>query len=136
MPVRDFAYSLLRPLLFRLEPERAHWLTLALLQHAPHRASEPDPPELHNLVFGLSFSNPIGLAAGMDKNAVATKAWEKLGFGFVEFGTITPRPQNGNPPPRIWRIPEQHAIVNRMGFPSEGLERVASRLGQIHSTPM
>jgi dihydroorotate dehydrogenase len=129
----DIAYSLIRPLLFRLDPERAHRLTLALLSHAPLLGCPRDPPELRTSAFGLCFSNPIGLAAGMDKNALALNAWEKLGFGFAEIGTITPRPQAGNPRPRIWRLSEHHALINRMGFPSDGMERVASRLGQIRA---
>jgi dihydroorotate dehydrogenase len=128
----DMAYSLLRPLLFRIDPEQAHRLTLALLRHAPQLGSRRDPPELHTSAFGLSFSNPVGLAAGMDKDALAVRGWERLGFGFAEIGTITPRPQMGNPQPRIWRLPEHHALINRMGFPSDGMDRVASRLGQIH----
>jgi len=130
----DIAYSLFAPLLFRIDPEQAHRLTLALLRHAPRLGSRRDPPELQTKAFGLSFSNPVGLAAGMDKDAVAVEAWERLGFGFAEIGTITPRPQMGNPQPRIWRLPEHHALINRMGFPSDGMDRVASRLGQIHAT--
>jgi dihydroorotate dehydrogenase len=134
-PPSDIAYSLFRPLLFRIDAEQAHRLTLAILRHAPRLRSRRDPPELHTSAFGLSFSNPVGLAAGMDKNALALKAWEKLGFGFAEIGTITPRPQTGNPQPRIWRVPERHALINSMGFPSDGVERVASRLGIRQPTP-
>lgn len=129
----DMAYSLFRPLLFRIDPERAHRLTLALLRHAPQPGSRRDPPELHTSALGLSFSNPVGLAAGMDKDALAVGGWERLGFGFAEIGTITPRPQTGNPRPRIWRLPEHHALINRMGFPSDGMDQVASRLGQIRA---
>jgi dihydroorotate dehydrogenase len=127
----DMVYSVVRPLLFRIDPERAHRLTLALLRYAPRLGSRRDAAELQTVAFGLSFSNPVGLAAGMDKNALALKAWERLGFGFAEIGTITPRPQMGNPQPRIWRLPERHALINRMGFPSDGMDRVASRLEQI-----
>ncbi len=134
MPVfHDMAYRLLRPLLFRLDPERAHRLTLALLQYAPRLGPRRDPPELHTSAFGLHFSNPVGLAAGMDKNALAVSAWERLGFGFAEIGTITPRPQTGNPRPRIWRLPEHHALINRMGFPGDGMDEVATRLAQIRA---
>jgi dihydroorotate dehydrogenase len=136
MPARhDFVFSLLRPLLFRIDPERAHRLTLALLRRAPRLGSSRDPPELHTPAFGLTFSNPLGLAAGMDKNGIAVRGWETLGFGFTEIGTITPRPQAGNPLPRIWRLPEHHAMINRMGFPSYGMDQVASRLGQIRARP-
>ena len=129
----DIAYPLFRPLLFRIDPEQAHRLTLALLRHAPRFGSRRDPPELHTSAFGVSFSNPVGLAAGMDKGAIAVRGWERLGFGFAEIGTITPRPQAGNPRPRIWRLPEHHALINRMGFPSDGMEQVAPRLGQIRA---
>jgi len=131
----DFAHSILRPLLFRIDPEQAHRLTLALLRHAPQFGSQRDPPELQTSAFGLTFSNPLGLAAGMDKNATAVRAWETLGFGFAEIGTITPQPQMGNPLPRIWRLPEHHAMINRMGFPSDGMDQVASRLGHIRASP-
>jgi dihydroorotate dehydrogenase len=124
----DYAYRLFRPVLFRMDPERAHSLTLALLRHAPQFGAHNDPPELRSSSFGLTFSNPLGLAAGLDKDARAVHAWETLGFGFAEIGTVTPRPQNGNPRPRIWRIQEHHALINRMGFPSDGMEQVASRL--------
>jgi dihydroorotate dehydrogenase len=129
----DIAYSLFRPLLFRIDPEHAHRLTLSLLRHAPRLGPRRDPPELHTSAFGLNFSNPVGLAAGMDKDALAVRAWGRLGFGFAEIGTITPRPQTGNPRPRIWRFPERHALVNHMGFPGDGVDRVAVRLGQIHA---
>jgi dihydroorotate dehydrogenase len=126
----DAAYSLLRPLLFRIDPEQAHRLTLALLKHTPRFGSRSDPPELQTSAFGLKFSNPVGLAAGMDKDALAVQAWERLGFGFVEIGTITPRPQSGNLRPRIWRLPNHHALINHMGFPSEGMDEVAPRLAR------
>jgi dihydroorotate dehydrogenase len=134
----DFAYPLLLPLLFRIDPEKAHRLTLSLLRHVPQLGLARDSPELRASVFGLTFSNPVGLAAGMDKDAVAARAWTRLGFGFAEIGTVTPRPQRGNPPPRIWRLPEHHALINRMGFPSDGMERVAARLRRIRAgqTPM
>jgi dihydroorotate dehydrogenase len=79
----------------------------------------------------MEFSNPIGLAAGMDKDAIAVGAWQSLGFGFAELGTITPLPQPGNPKPRVFRIPAQYALINRLGFPSEGMEAVAPRLEKI-----
>jgi dihydroorotate dehydrogenase len=129
----DIAYPIIRPLLFRLDPERAHRLTLTLLQYAPRLFPRRDPPELRTSAFGLHFSNPVGLAAGMDKNALAVGAWERMGFGFAEIGTITPWPQTGNPLPRIWRLPEHYALINRMGFPSDGMDKVASRLVQIRA---
>jgi dihydroorotate dehydrogenase len=129
----DYAYPLFRPLLFRIDPERAHRLTLALLSSTPHLRFRRDPPELQTSVFGLTFSNPVGLAAGMDKNATAIAAWESLGFGFAEIGTITPQPQPGNSRPRLWRLLQHHAMINRMGFPSEGMEKIASRLSHVRA---
>lgn len=126
----DYAYRLFRPVLFRMDPERAHSLTLALLRHAPRFRARGDPPELQTSSFGLAFSNPLGLAAGLDKDGLAVRKWEALGFGFAEIGTVTPRPQSGNPRPRIWRIEKYRALVNRMGFPSDGMDQVASRLAE------
>jgi dihydroorotate dehydrogenase len=131
------AYALARPLLFRLDPEDAHHLTLAILRAAGRapsallllrRALRADDPRLAVNAFGLRFPNPVGLAAGVDKNALALPAWAGLGFGHVEVGTVTPAPQPGNPRPRIFRLPEQEALINRMGFPNDGAARVAARL--------
>jgi dihydroorotate dehydrogenase len=119
---------ILRPMLFQLDAERAHRLTLALLSQVPALAPRSDPPALRTELFGLTFANPIGLAAGMDKDARAPLAWNALGFGFAEFGTVTPLPQPGNPAPRMWRLPAHAAMVNRLGFPSAGMETVAERL--------
>src|SRR5580658_2160071 len=88
-------------------------------------------PSLERKLFGLTFPNPIGLAAGFDKNAEGLGAWENLGFGFMELGTITPRPQPGNPHPRIFRLPAQQGLINRLGFPNVGAEEVARRLEKI-----
>ncbi len=134
MPVPgDALYRrILRPLLFRLDAERAHRLTLAMLAALPMRPSaRPDPPELAAAPWGIAFSNPVGLAAGMDKDARAPGAWQALGFGFAELGTITPRPQPGNPRPRMWRLPEHRALINRLGFPSAGMERAVRRLERL-----
>ena len=128
-------YRIARPLLFGLPPERAHALTLGALRLAglvpPLRAflravSRPvrDPVEL----LGLRFPNRVGLAAGYDKDARAVAGLAALGFGHVEIGTVTPRPQTGNPGPRLFRLIEDRAVVNRLGFPSQGAERVAARL--------
>jgi dihydroorotate dehydrogenase len=134
-PERHNMYTrLLRPLMFRLDPETAHRLTLAALSlmPPPWRARHPpDPIELATTVFGLTFANPIGLAAGMDKDARAVNAWNALGFGFAELGTVTPRPQPGNAPPRMWRLAEQRALINRLGFPGNGMDAVAQRLTSI-----
>ncbi|MGH7002177.1 MAG: quinone-dependent dihydroorotate dehydrogenase, partial [Stellaceae bacterium] len=109
--------ALLRPLLFQLDAEFAHRLTLAALSQVPALTPRADPPELRTELFGLVFANPLGLAAGLDKDARAIRAWNALGFGFAEVGTVTPNQQSGNPRPRIWRLPDRQAMVNRLGFP-------------------
>ncbi len=123
--------GLLRPILFSLDAETAHHLTLAILSMMPPLPVAPDPLELRIALWGMEFSNPIGLAAGMDKDAIAVGAWQSLGFGFAELGTITPRPQPGNPKPRVFRLPDHLALINRLGFPSEGMEVVAPRIEKI-----
>ncbi len=128
-------YNLLRPHLFRFEPERAHALTLHALrmtgQFAPLRwlvTQQFNAPSKPVHVFGLDFKNPVGLAAGYDKDGVAIKGLSTLGFGHVEIGTVTPKPQPGNPPPRVFRLPEDEAVINHMGFPSKGSEFVQMQL--------
>jgi len=130
-------YPLLRPMLFRFQAENAHNLAFAaggLAQRIPGilgltRALCGKPsPSVAREVCGIRFSSPIGLAAGLDKGAQLLPLWKALGFGFVEIGTVTPRPQPGNPRPRVFRVPEEHLILNRMGFNSEGAEIVAKRL--------
>jgi dihydroorotate dehydrogenase len=123
--------GLLRPILFSLDAETAHHLTLSMLSMMPPLPVAPDPPELRSSLWGMEFSNPLGLAAGMDKDAIAVGAWHSLGFGFAELGTITPLPQPGNPKPRVFRIPAQRALINRLGFPSDGMEAVAPRLEKV-----
>lgn len=120
-------YRMLRRVALRLDPERAHRLALRAARMAGAVAGpvrEAGPVE----AFGLRFRNPVGLAAGYDKDAVAWRGLAAMGFGHIEIGTVTPRPQPGNPAPRITRIPEQRALVNRMGFPSDGAAAVAARL--------
>ena len=127
-------YPLLRPLLFSLDPETAHEVTLKLLDVAYlsglgkliYPAIEDKPVN----VMGLSFKNPVGLAAGMDKNGDYINALAALGFGFVEIGTVTPRPQPGNPKPRLFRLPEHQAIINRMGFNNSGLDHLLNQVKQ------
>jgi dihydroorotate dehydrogenase len=132
-----FYQKLLRPALFRMDPEDAHHFAVTGLRPiarsgVARAALMPHPePRLERTVFGLKFPNPIGLAAGFDKNAVALGAWETLGFGFVEAGTITAQAQPGNPRPRIFRLPEQEALINRMGFNNDGAEAVAARLRNL-----
>ena len=130
------AYRVLaRPVLFALEPERAHGLTLEALSWASRNrwirqwVSEAAPiPSLPVSVFDLDFPNPVGLAAGMDKNGVAAPMWPVLGFGFSELGGVTWHGQPGNPSPRLFRIPQEEAIINRMGFNNEGARALAFRL--------
>ena len=119
-------YGLARPLLFGMDAERAHTLTLDALEAAyrsglnPLLARKPDP--LPTKAFGLTFANPVGLAAGLDKNGAHIDALMALGFGFVEIGTVTPKPQSGNPKPRMFRLPEHQAVINRLGFNNDGIE--------------
>lgn len=123
------AYRLFGPLLRLLPPETAHHLTVRALAHGfGPRGAAPDDPVLATRVFGLNFPNPVGLAAGFDKEAEAYRAMLDLGFGFVEVGSITPRPQPGNPPPRVFRLPEDRAVINRLGFNSGGHAAAAARL--------
>ena len=118
-------YSLARPLLFTLAPERAHELTLSILDTA-HKFGLMHQKAAHKPVscMGIEFPNPVGLAAGLDKNGAHIDALAALGFGFIEIGTITPRPQAGNPQPRLFRIPEAKAIINRMGFNNDGVDQL------------
>src|SRR5712692_1571562 len=127
---------LAKPLLFRLDPELSHRLTIAVLARLPRFKPALDPPELRTEALGLYFSNPIGLAAGMDKDARAGAAWNSIGFGFAEIGTVTPSPQPGNPRPRMWRLPEYRALINRLGFPSQGLEAIAPRIERLRRQRM
>lgn len=125
-------YSLARKLLFCLEPETAHDVTLELLGAAERlrllKLLAPRPVAQPVEVMGLSFSNPVGLAAGLDKNGDYFNALGSLGFGFVEIGTVTPKPQLGNPKPRMFRLPEREAIINRMGFNNKGVEHLVQRV--------
>jgi dihydroorotate dehydrogenase len=125
-------YGLVKPLLFRMDAERAHHLTLDALQSA-HRLGLlgwlPKPPQCKpRHVLGLDFPNPVGLAAGLDKNGAYIDALGALGFGFIEVGTVTPRPQPGNPQPRLFRIPEAQGIVNRFGFNNDGVDALVENV--------
>ncbi|WP_272481615.1 hypothetical protein [Rhodothermus marinus] len=131
-------YRLFRPLLFRLDAERAHRLTLAaarLVQPlAPWLVApffKEEHPALAVQCWGLTFPNPVGLAAGLDKNARLVRFWEALGFGFAEVGSVSARPSRGNPRPRLFRLPEDRALINRMGLNNDGAERVARRLRRL-----
>ncbi|HEX7968581.1 MAG TPA: quinone-dependent dihydroorotate dehydrogenase [Stellaceae bacterium] len=122
-------FDLALPLLRALPPETAHRATIRALSAglAPHRRCA-DPPQLRIKLWGQEFPNPVGLAAGFDKNAEAPDAMLRFGFGFVEVGTVTPRPQPGNPRPRLFRLVEDEALINRLGFNNDGLPAVAARL--------
>jgi dihydroorotate dehydrogenase len=129
-------YNLLRPALFSLEPETAHHLTLRSLNLAQQLglsglfASHPAPNP--RTVMGLNFPNPVGLAAGLDKNGECINGLAALGFGFIEIGTITPLPQAGNPQPRLFRLPSAHAIINRMGFNNDGVDALIANVQRAH----
>src|SRR5216110_2042213 len=138
--MKNLYERLVRPLLFSLEAETAHHFTIASLRRASHfdlalRALRRfTPPSNPKTLFGLTFPNPIGLAAGLDKNGVAIPAWAALGFGFVEVGTVTAKQQPGNPKPRIFRFPEQQALINRLGFNNDGADAVAARLRALRDS--
>ena len=123
-----FFDRLSRPLMRALDPEDAHTLALKALRFVPRVVSAVDPLELKVRAFGLNFPNPIGLAAGFDKDAVAPDALLRLGFGFVEIGTITPRPQAGNPKPRVFRLTADGGVINRLGFNNGGAAAALARL--------
>ncbi|MCB1531663.1 MAG: quinone-dependent dihydroorotate dehydrogenase [Alphaproteobacteria bacterium] len=122
-------YAAARPLLFTLEPEKAHALTLKLMKSGLMPSCKPvENPALEQVLWGLKFPNPLGLSAGFDKNAEVVGPAFKLGFGFVEAGTVTPKPQHGNPKPRIFRDPSNEAVINRMGFPNGGMNAFKANL--------
>jgi dihydroorotate dehydrogenase len=126
--------QLVRPVLFSFSAEAAHDLAIGNLRAASNwpaalrQLERFQPAPKPTTVFGLTFPNPVGLAAGFDKNGVAIPAWAALGFGFIEVGTVTAKPQPGNPKPRIFRYPEQGALINRLGFNNDGADVVAARL--------
>lgn len=127
-------YGLLRPLLFRMDAETAHAVALRVASLAAPtglltrmRGRIPAQPRR---VMGIDFPNPVGLAAGFDKDGRYLNVWQRLGFGFIELGTVTPRPQSGNPRPRIFRLPSAEAVINRMGFNNAGAQVLADRLAR------
>jgi len=133
-------FRLLHPLIFSLDPERAHRLAMLLaraLDRAARVASPAplSPPGLARELFGLRFPNPVGLAGGFDKSAHAPHAWAALGFGFAELGTVTAEAQPGNPRPRIFRLPADEGLINRLGFNNDGAQAVAARLARDWRPP-
>lgn len=138
--MKNLYERLVRPLLFLLDPETAHHSALALLKSASNvdlalRGLQAfRPPPRPKTLFGLTFPNPIGLAAGFDKNATALPAWAALGFGFIEIGTVTAKPQPGNPRPRIFRYTAEQALINRLGFNNDGADLVANRLRKLRES--
>jgi dihydroorotate dehydrogenase len=123
-------FRLLRPLLFRLDAERAHRLTVAMLRFLPVTGPARCAPALGQRLFGLDFTGPVGLAAGFDKNAEVYDRMGHFGFAFAEAGTLTPLPQSGNPQPRLFRLVEDAAVINRMGFNNGGQKAAAKRLSR------
>jgi dihydroorotate dehydrogenase len=128
-------FAALRPLLFALDPEVAHNATLLALRTGLVPAAPADDPILATRLAGLSLPNPVGLAAGFDKDVMAPDAMLRLGFGFVECGSVTPLPQDGNPKPRIFRLVEDSAVINRLGFNNRGLEHAVVRLNARQGRP-
>ena len=132
MPSKPTMYDLARQILFKLSAETSHDLSLDLIgaggRLGLNRLLAKPPARLPTTVMGLHFPNPVGLAAGLDKNGAAIDGFAQLGFGFVEIGTVTPRPQPGNPKPRLFRLPEATAIINRMGFNNLGVDNLVARV--------
>ncbi len=138
-------YPLIRDILFRFPPEDVHYFSMNLLRAANkirpvkqliQHGFRVSTPSLEKEVFGLRFHNPVGLGAGFDKNAVYLNELETLGFGFVEIGTVTPLPQAGNDQPRLFRLPQDKALINRMGFNNDGVKAVAARLKKRKGTSL
>lgn len=133
-------YPIIRSILFQFDPEKIHhtvtallktFLGFSLVRNLVKKSFSIDHPELKREVFGLSFNNPVGLAAGFDKNAQHVEEFAALGFGFIEIGTVTPLPQPGNEKPRMFRLPADEALINRMGFNNQGVDVVADRLKRV-----
>lgn len=123
--IPDFMYPIIRPILFSMDPENAHMFTLSSMRTAAKlglTALAPSIAPLPRKVMGLDFPNPVGLAAGLDKNGSCIDGLASLGFGFLELGTVTPRPQPGNPKPRMFRLPDAEGLINRMGFNNDGVD--------------
>src|ERR1700761_5093623 len=137
-------YQLLKPILFKFDPEKVHYFVTRNLKRVnrfPGGAAfvrsvwNLDNPALEREVFGLRFKNPVGLAAGFDKNGEMISEMANLGFGFIEVGTVTPLPQPGNPKPRMFRLPADDGLINRMGFNNLGVDVVAERIAAYRRKP-
>ncbi|MEN3930139.1 quinone-dependent dihydroorotate dehydrogenase [Microvirga sp. W0021] len=133
--MQSMLFSLSRPFLNSMDSEYMHSLAIQALKYAPGKCKIADAPSLSIETFGIQFSNPIGIAAGFDKQAEVVDPLLNVGFGFVEVGGVVPRPQAGNPKPRIFRLPQDQAVINRMGLNSHGLDAVVSRLEQRAQKP-
>ncbi|PIE45316.1 MAG: dihydroorotate dehydrogenase (quinone) [Gammaproteobacteria bacterium] len=125
-------YQAFRPFLFALDAEKAHCLSLAVLDRTSRFVPAPDLSSSPTEVMGITFPNKIGLAAGLDKNGEHIDALGKFGFGFIEVGTVTPRPQTGNPKPRLFRLVRQQAIINRMGFNNKGVDNLVAHVQRVN----
>ena len=138
--ILDVVQTLIRPLLFRKDPEASHEVILALMAQAEFlsplldRCYRIDDERLAVNLGPLKFTNPVGLAGGFDKNARAPKTIAAFGFGFMEVGAITAQAQPGNPKPRLYRLPEDYALINRLGFNNEGAAVIAAKLGRLRPT--
>ena len=136
-----FSYNTLKKVLFNFEPETAHNIAESglrivgkckIIKNFMEKKNSIKNNKLSQEIFGVTFSNPVGLAAGFDKNATMVKAMPSLGFGFTEIGTMTPKPQDGNPKPRMFRYPEQKSVQNAMGFNNEGAHKVLKNLKKVY----
>jgi dihydroorotate dehydrogenase len=148
MSASPLGYALAKKLLFRLDPETSHGLAMAGLRALAavpglagwaarrYRRGTVADPRLAQTLFGRTFANPVGLAAGFDKDALAVRGWPALGFGFVEVGTVTPRPQPGNPRPRLFRLPAAESVQNAMGFNNAGMDALRRRLFRLQPAPL
>ena len=135
-------YNLLRSILFLFDAEKVHYFSMGIfrflcgigfLRKMIHKTFTIENEGLKKTVFGLDFTNPVGLGAGFDKNALYLRELSAMGFGFVEIGTVTPRPQAGNEKPRLFRLPADKALINRMGFNNDGVKKITERLREWRS---
>lgn len=126
--MKEAIYESLRPLLFRCDAEKVHHLAMSAIAKGFMRGTPYSNPSLEKSLFGVTFPNPVGLAAGFDKDGLALNQWKTFGFGFIEVGTVTRHPQAGNPKPRLFRLPEHKAVINRMGFNNAGADALLARL--------